>query len=271
MEDNITPEDELKAENELLKLKLELEHGMLHSSDTSQLPADIQNQWLNYIYNYEKVCKDAGKIKVIDFVDNPPIKKINEIASDEISDELGKLLELLFTKDIRVDFICEYTDEIKYIFITEELLEEEFYNIRMEGMRHCFTYEEFHPNHDYDLRRHSKDFLNRVFNKKWSEDCAKYEMTKTVVFQGKEYDGSGISQIIFTFQEVVARFEIKELDITIVTFDMDEFKGYVKATASYIQYWNDGGVTEVNGDCHLHFVSEYGGWSLSGFSLPGLG
>ena len=46
-----TPEEELKADNELLKIKLELEHGMQHSD--SNLPPEIENQWLNNIYNYE--------------------------------------------------------------------------------------------------------------------------------------------------------------------------------------------------------------------------
>ena len=49
MEDQKDPllnaEDELKAENNLLKLKLGLEHGM-KMSETGNLSPDVENQWL---------------------------------------------------------------------------------------------------------------------------------------------------------------------------------------------------------------------------------
>lgn len=270
MENEITPEDELKAENELLKLKLEMEHGM-SNMDAKNLSPDAENQWLNYIYNFEKQYKDAERIKVIEFIGNPAYKKVDELAPDDISKELNRLEEIMADNGVEIGFICDYTDEVKYKFITEELFEEETDNIRIDGMRTCFTYEEFHPNHDYDLRRHSEDFLRYLFTRAWNEDCAKYEMTKTIRFQNKEYDGYGISQVILAFQEETRKFEVKETSVNEVSFDMNEFKGNVKIAISYTKYWKDGSIIDYTGVCHLHFESEYGGWSLSEFSLPGLG
>ncbi|MBK6536623.1 MAG: hypothetical protein IPG09_02205 [Ignavibacteria bacterium] len=40
---------------------------------------------------------------------------------------------------IVLDTLCDYEDEVIYKFITEELFREETNNIRIEGMRHCFT------------------------------------------------------------------------------------------------------------------------------------
>ena len=56
-EDQLNPDEQVKAENEILKLKLELEYGM-NQSDTSALSAETENQWLNYIYNFEQQSKD---------------------------------------------------------------------------------------------------------------------------------------------------------------------------------------------------------------------
>ena len=41
-EDQLNPDEQGKAENEILKLKLELEHGM-KQSDTFALSAEIEN------------------------------------------------------------------------------------------------------------------------------------------------------------------------------------------------------------------------------------
>lgn len=47
-----------------------------------------------------------------------------------------------------LDFLCDVDDAEAYRFITEELMDEEIDDIRIEGLRHCFIYEEFHPNTD---------------------------------------------------------------------------------------------------------------------------
>jgi hypothetical protein len=269
MENEITPEDEVRAENELLKLKLEMEHGM-SDMDVKSLSTDAENQWLNYIYNFEKEYKDAQRIKVLEFIGNPTYKSISEIEADEIPQELERVLGIMADNNVAIDFICDYADELKYRFITEELFECETDNMRIDGMMHCFIYEEFHPNHDYDLRRHGEDFLRWLFTKTWTEDCAKYEMTKTIRFQDKEYDGHGITQIILAFQDEAKKFDVKNNLITEVSFDMDQLKGHVKIALSYDKYWTDGSITEHSGDCYLYFESEYDWWGLSGFSLPGL-
>jgi hypothetical protein len=163
MGDEITPEDEMKAENELLKLKLEMEHGM--SNMDTKLSPDAENEWLNYIHNFEKVYKDAKQVKVIAFIGSPSYKRITELSSEEISAELDHLLDVMADGGVKVDFICEYEDDVKYKFITEELFESEIDDIKLQGAFQCFIYEEFHPNHDYDLRRHGEYFLERIFNK----------------------------------------------------------------------------------------------------------
>src|SRR5580704_5412580 len=124
--ENETPktEDELRAENEVLKLKLELEHGMQDSSD-SNLPADVENAWLNNVYSFEQQWKDAKRITVYDLIGKPPYKNINELKKGEIKTELDRLFEVMNASGVKLDMICEYTDKEIYKFITEELFAHE--------------------------------------------------------------------------------------------------------------------------------------------------
>ena len=59
---------------------------------------------------------------------------------------------LLAQKNIVVEFTKPRNARFKYRFITEELFEHEMDDVHVKGMFTHFTYEEFHPNHDYDLR-----------------------------------------------------------------------------------------------------------------------
>jgi len=52
-----------------------------------------------------------------------------------------------------------------YRFITEELFKEELDDIKIEGMTHHYIYEEFHPNHEHDIKNRCKEFLDEFLNK----------------------------------------------------------------------------------------------------------
>jgi hypothetical protein len=81
---NLSPEDELRAENELLKLKLEMEHGMMHS-ESAALNPEIENAWLKHIYEFEQQAKEGKRIKVYDAIGRPSFRKADELSPDGIS------------------------------------------------------------------------------------------------------------------------------------------------------------------------------------------
>lgn len=43
------------AENNLLKLKLGMEHGMQEIGDTHGLSPEVENQWLKQVYSFEQI------------------------------------------------------------------------------------------------------------------------------------------------------------------------------------------------------------------------
>jgi hypothetical protein len=64
-----------------------------------------------------------------------------------------------------VDFINEVDDREAYRFITEELLDEMMDDIRIPEMYSHFTYEEFHPNDEADIKQCAEEFMHAFFER----------------------------------------------------------------------------------------------------------
>ncbi len=262
------PEDELKFENELLKLKLELEHGM-KQADTSALSADGENQWLNYMYNFEQQFKGAKRVKVYEVIGHPAFKKLEELSAKKIPEALKQLLSIMEEKGVVLDCFCPYEDAVIYKFITEKLFDYEMDNISIEGMVHHFNYEEFYPNHDYDLRRCTKEFIENLLSRKWNPEFDAHSLYETVSYKGKEYDNAAISAIILAFQQD-RTFQLEKFEVGQVSFDVEKGEGKVQGYLAYHAYSRQGNQFH-QGDCVLYFTYDFGYWYLSGFQLSGFG
>ncbi|MBK9332067.1 MAG: hypothetical protein IPM96_06590 [Ignavibacteria bacterium] len=154
----LTERKNLKAENDLLKLKLTAEFGMKEMNST--LPDELENEWLNNIYNFEKQFENANRISVYERLGKPEFSKMSDMSDEQVSSELFRLFALMEENNLALNFLCDYNDRIKYNFITEEFFEKEIDDIRIDGMKTSFIYEDSHPNHEYDIKEAVDDFLN---------------------------------------------------------------------------------------------------------------
>ena len=265
-----SPEDELKAESEVLKLKLEMEHGM-NMSDTGNLPPEIENEFLNSVYEFENAFKNAKRVKIYDFIGKPAFRKVEELSKTEIKKELKRLEKILEKKKVHLDRLCEYDDETIYRFITGEFFEHEIDDMQIAGMGTHFIYEEFHPNHPYDLERMSNDFIRNVLEKEWDEEFHSYEFAHAIIFREVEYDRKGISSVIKTFQEAHKSFKVKRWKVKETTFDLEKETGSVSAYLSYEAVSTDKEMHTYKGKASIDFKRHDGYWGISGFSLPGFG
>ena len=91
---NQSAQDLIKFENELLKIKLQVEFGM-EQADTSELSPELENAWLTNIYDFECQFKNAKRIKVFDALGRPEIKKLDELSSKDIPKALEHLILLM--------------------------------------------------------------------------------------------------------------------------------------------------------------------------------
>ena len=270
VEGALDPEEDLKASNEIMKLKLELDHKMV-MGETSNLSLETENQWLNHVYNFEKLHKECGRAKVYDLLGRPAFAKYDALTKSQLQRELSGLLALMEEKNIALDCICEYDDEVIYRFITEELFESETDDIFMEGMVHHFIYEEFHPNHDHDLRGYATRFIESILSRKWSEEYDQLMLTDKILFQDADYGAGKISSIVLAFQEAHSSFEVEKIEIKTVALELEKGNGTLEAHLAYIAHPREGKQKLFDGKCRIQFVLENNDWSISAFELPGFG
>jgi len=264
----LTREEDLRAENNLLKLKLTLEYGM-QMENSSKLSPDVENQWLKSVYAFEQQYKDAKRIKVYDYIGRPAFRTWNSLAPDEVSKELKRIQVIMAEKEVELGCICEYDDATIYRFITEELFEHEMDDMRIPGMTCHFTYEEFHPNHDHDLRQQTNDFVKTIFTRPWNDEFDLITLACKISFSGREYDRPGISSIIRVFQEVHAPLHIRTLDISDVVIDASLEKADVRGNLSLSGRMRQGEKVQYEGMFAFHFVRDDDYWYIDGFDLPG--
>lgn len=261
---DLTPDEKLKTENNLLKAKLTAEFGMKHSE--SEIDSELENQWLNHIYNFEKSYKDAGTVSIYEFLGKPEYKSVDLLSKKEVETELDRLYEIMNENNVILDTLCEYENEVIYKFITEEFFQVETDNMRIEGMNHCFIYEEFHPNHEYDLRNQTSDFVFSMFENKWNSDFDKYTLADNVEFNSKFYDRDSFMKFILTFQDAYKPLETISKKISKVEFDLEKGKGEVCGSISYY-----GNSKNYAGEFKIKFVFEDAFWIINGVKLPNFG
>ena len=162
MKNNTSDGEILRHENEITKLKIQAEFGIELNGNEELNPA-IENIWLNQILEYERALINNKKITVGELLEYPYCKPIEEISDDSLSSELQKVMELLRLKNIVVESVDGIDDREMYRFITRELFLFETDCCFPKNMIVCYIYEEFHPNHDYDLRRYSSEHLECLF------------------------------------------------------------------------------------------------------------
>src|SRR6266404_5289514 len=81
------PDDEerLKVENDFLKMKLMLERGAFFEEQNEELPADIENRFLNNVMAFEKQFEERKIIKLFDKIGRPGYyKPVGDIPDNEI-------------------------------------------------------------------------------------------------------------------------------------------------------------------------------------------
>ncbi len=268
MKHSIESDDDLRASNALLKLKLELEHGM-QMHDTTELPPDVENQWLQNIYEFERQYKDAVQISVWEFIGRPDFVKWESLTEDQLREAIEDLMNRMEQKGVQLDFLCQYDDRIVYRFITEEFFKHEMDNIVMRDGFHGFIYEEFHPNHDYDLRRFSNHFINGVVSKTWSE-FEMFVLADTVSLHNTPYSRSGISCLIEFFQDIHSTIELEQFTIHNVSIDLENKKGVVRGDLTYRATLFQKETEQIEGPVILHFEHGQLDWDIVQIEVPGL-
>jgi hypothetical protein len=190
------PEQNLRLENELLKLKMQAERGALFGGNMEGLPPEVEAEFLKNVQSFEDSFDKAKQITIYECIGSPEYKRTEDLKPDEVEDEIKKIIELMHSKNIILEVLGKYDLLVIYKFITEELFQEKIKKVDFPGYIHSFVYEDFHPSHDLDISRTAQDFLDHWFKKEFDENSTEFA-SQLVTADGK----------IFSRDEVISRLQ----------------------------------------------------------------
>lgn len=258
------PEEQLRVENEILKLKLKTELGALEINVPDDMPPALANAWLNSIYSFEKnQLVNENKKSVFDHLGKPIFKKTEELSPKEVKAALENLLQLLKDKGLKLEVICKYEPEIIYNFIVNELFPYEVIHIYEPGAFTVFIYEEFHPNIDYDIRRVTTDFLWSFFDQRPLNYFNRMYLNDTIhTKNGKTISSDECLLLLTDVQEAYKNRKLHDVEIKEVSFDDKGGK-----STSMLTYCLDGKET-MKALAVLEFSSDHYFYTICRISIP---
>lgn len=268
---HLSEEERLKTENEFLKMKMMLEHGAKFGGDeNSELPPDIENQFLTNMIAFEKQFEEHKTIKVFDKIGRPQhFKPVNEIPDSGIDKAWNELSDYLNKYGIDLS-VCSPNISLRelYRFTTEELFEHQTDEMNLPGWSTNFIYDEFHPDPVYDNSRLvQQDLLHDIFRKE-ELFCEIHYAKNGFLFNDKQYDDyKTYEEKINRFKSMFDEIELLESEVSScqVKENECEVKGKYKAVAK----------TEKNelileGDFRVSLIlSELGYWDMKNIEMGG--
>ncbi len=266
-----------KIDNELKKKELQKKYGADFRGESNISP-ELENQWLNYIDEFEKQFNSTTEqISIWEYIGQPAYQKINELNPNEISTELERVFAVMSENNIYLDTFCEVDDKELYRFITEELFVYEIDNMHIPGMSTNFIYEEFHPNAKFDVEMAYDSFFSSTLNKHTSIDGKGYDLTYVDTKNHKNainqpVDEKDVIQKINNFLNSFDYFEITSNEILKITINKEETDAHVDFNIHYKGRYNNNSESFAFQGIGLFKLkpSEYGGWDIYHINMPGL-
>lgn len=263
-DENQKDQDQIRLENEIKKINLELNHGMESFVTSGDLPPEIEAAFLDNVAKFEEGYSDAKQIALYDFIGRPSFQPTKEVENPEA--EIARILKILEEKSISIDRPDHLTPLGYYNFLTNDLFQHQMVDFSVEGMIHGFLYNEFRHDGPEFVEEHVEDFLLTLLNLEdsfeieWLSESCRSEKEN----MSKEEALNCIHQFRAQYDELIPlAFEKRELSYN------NGFMYFIFAIA-----WTgrksgeqESKEQEGMGICQLAF--EEGEWMIQGVQMPG--
>ena len=267
------PQENLRIENDFLKLKLKAQFGdAFFMQSNAGLPPEIENQFLKNMIAFEDAHANVGYTTVYESIGKPEYKSADALTAVEISVELEKITAIMEQHHITLD-ICDgpYANEVIYKFITEELFAQEIERTPVFGEGWHFIYEEFHPNNKADIEKNTHDFLQHWFTKSFDEYSSElaYEFILT---DGRRLNRQTFLEKINPFFEAFIQFKDDGYNIDEIKFELQEEGfglGHTEGMLKYDAVMENGEVIHYEGPYKLYMSRQDKWWTIFYFVMPG--
>jgi hypothetical protein len=228
-----------------------------------------ESQWLNHIEEFERQFENAKRISIRELLGSPTFRSVDEIPPEKLEAEVDRVLDLLSRIDVVVDCLADVSDEDLYRFLTTELINEKIDDIKIEGMRHCFIYEEFHPNDEYDAKSSAEHFLWNLFGRYEEHVAQAFADDEMYDPLGRRITRAEMQNIIRSFYDSYAAFTSNKFECigcslegeyALVTLE-GEWAGLKAEPLESVSH---------RGECLLKMKKRpYGGYDLIQVNIPG--
>jgi hypothetical protein len=135
------------------------QYGLEFEYTDSRLSPEAESEWLDHVLEFERQFEQAERITVRQRIGDPPIQSLSDLPLHAVGEAVTALLDLLAAHGIAVDFLGDVDELEAYRYLTQELLDQEMDDIRVEGMITHFTY----STPEYDVQMWVEDFVLDVF------------------------------------------------------------------------------------------------------------
>ncbi len=266
------PEQNLRIENEIMKLKMQAERAAVFGGNMEDLPPEVEAEFLKNVQQFEESFDKASPISIYECIGKPAYKKAGELKPKEVKREIKRILKLLHSKNIILDVLGQYDLSVIYKFITEELFREQIREVNLPGYIHSFIYEEFHPNHKLDMERTAQHFLDHWFEKGFNEYS--FELAgRFITAEGKIFLKESVLEKLQNCLNSYRRFMNIKFKGSDISFEWDEKEGkgmgHAEGMFSYDAEIESGETIHVEGPFKLYMINETGLWQIFYFVFPG--
>ncbi|RYF38016.1 MAG: hypothetical protein EON97_00045 [Chitinophagaceae bacterium] len=255
-------------ENEILMMKLNAEFGAQIFLPDNRASPEIENHFLRSVYEYEQQFTERSPPSKVFLILGSPHYELSWLLNDEqISNHLDRLMDLMYEHKIVLDTLDDYPDRKLYEFITDEFFWMELeYPGNPEYYMH-FCYEDFHPNHEYDVRQAAAHFITYLMELVYllpnaglhrqiidrngkrivAEEAIKRIETSCQFFTSRRLISFSVRQVVVLEASAFVEFDIA-------------YSGVVTAVDE----------TEVKGEGRFEFVLDEEMWWVVCFHFPGV-
>jgi hypothetical protein len=264
-------EENIRLENELLKLKMQAELGAAFGTvpGMESLPPELERQFLEQIIAFHQQREENPPVLLREYLGHPVFRPAAELSAGELESEWRRLQKLYEDKGLGVDFLAEYPVALRYDFMASELMQEEV--APLPGWR--FIYEEFHPNHDYDQRRRTEEFMSGFFGGGLNEF---FMSGQVVTDDDRQIPLEEAQQLLERFHGLFANITDWHFEVQNTSVQSEEEVpegmprlGFTEGVVQYKAIHHDGTEQVITGPFKLYMECAYDWWQVMHFYMHG--
>jgi hypothetical protein len=270
--DHLSDDEQLKAENEFLKMKMMLENGaQFGSMHQGELSAEFENQFLKNIVAFEEQFASSKTTSVFEKIGQPShFLPSNQIADENITAAWQQLDAYLNTHQISLTACSpRVSDRELYRFTTEELFSYQMSDINVEGYFTNFIYDEFYPDHVFENTKTAlEDCIKDILDTRPLEYMHFY--TDAVTLNGNaNLSQNEVKMLVNRFKAAYSDIVIKELEVADTTINTTHctVKGNYEATVYF-----DNQEQTLSGNWQVNFEQDikFDYWHIYEITISGI-